>query len=102
MVSSDTASAVLRLRVTVSTMASSSPLSCCLSLRRTVVPACRVTTSALAGDSTVICCWDTSGTFLSMMNRSPDSDAGSSAVPVPSLTRDTSMFSGIFLILPAV
>ena len=55
-VSSEIAIAVLRLRVTVSTIASSSPLSFCLSVRRTEIPACSVTTSALAGDSTVTCC----------------------------------------------
>ena len=54
--SSDTASAVVRFSVTVSTMASSRPLSFCLSVRRTVVPTCRVTTSALAGVSTVSAC----------------------------------------------
>ncbi len=62
-VSSETAIAVLRLSVTVSTIASSRPLSFCLSVRRTEVPTCSVTTSALAGDSTLTCCWDTSGTF---------------------------------------
>ncbi|CNJ95932.1 Uncharacterised protein [Mycobacterium tuberculosis] len=61
--SSETAIAVLRFSVTLSTMASSSPLSFCLSVRRTELPTCSVTTSALAGDSTVICCCDASGTF---------------------------------------
>ncbi|COX04895.1 Uncharacterised protein [Mycobacterium tuberculosis] len=37
-VSSETAIAVLRLRVTVSTIASSSPLSFCLSVRRSEDP----------------------------------------------------------------
>ena len=100
--SDDIASAVLRSRVTVSTIASSNPLSCCLSVRRTVVPTCRVTTSAFDGVSVVnCCCWDT-GTLRSMTNRGLDSDAGSSAVAVPSLTSVVSMSSGIFVILSIV
>ena len=86
-------------------MASSRPLSFCLSLRRTVVPTWKVTTWALAGASTVIACWETRGTFLSTMNFPPtpaDREAGSRAVPVPVLTRVWSMSSGILRILPAV
>ena len=101
-VSSETASALLRFIVTVSTIASRSPLSCCLSVRRTVVPTCRVTTSALAGVSTVTACCDTRGTSLSMTNRSPDSDAGSRAVPVPPATSVASRVSGTLRIFPAV
>ena len=66
------------------------------------MPTCSVTTSAFDGDSTVICCCITSGTLLSMTNLSPFSDAGSNAVPVPSLTSVVSRSSGILAILPVV
>ena len=64
LVSLETAIAVLRLTVTVSTSASSRPLSCCLSVRRSVLPTCRVTTSAFDGDSTLICSCSATGTLL--------------------------------------
>ena len=83
-------------------MANSRPLSCCLSLRRTLVPTWKVTTSALAGVSTVIACWDTSGTLVSTTYRSPSSDAGSRADPVPVLDSVWSMLRGILAILPEV
>jgi hypothetical protein len=102
LLSLDTAIADDRSMVTVSTIASSKPLSCCLSVRRSVLPTCRVTTSAFDGDSTVICCWKAIGTSRSTTNRSPSSDAGSKAVPVPSLTNVVSMSSGTFEILPLV
>ncbi len=81
-VSSETANAVLRLRVTVSTIASSRPASFCLSVRRTEVPTCSVTTSALAGDSTLICCWETTGTFLVDGEVRRTTTPGSSGGPV--------------------
>jgi hypothetical protein len=97
-VSSETASAVLRLSVTVSTIASSSPLSFCLSVRRNELPTWSVTTSALAGDSTLICCCETSGTFWLTTTWSVDKDAESSVVPVPSPTSVASMSRGTLVI----
>ena len=99
LVSLETAFAVLRLTVTVSTSASNRPASCCLSVRRSVLPTCRVMTSALDGDSTLICSCNASGTFLLMTNLSALSDSGSKAVPVPSATSVASMSSGILAIL---
>ena len=50
-------------------------------------------------DSTVTCCWDASGTFWLTTTWSVDSDAESSAVPVPSLINVVSRLSGILVIL---
>ena len=102
LVSLDTAIAVLRSRVTVSTIASRRPLSCCLSVRFSVLPTCSVTTSAFDGASTLICCCSESGTFLLTTNFSAISDDGSNDVPVPSLTSVVSRLSGILAILPLV
>jgi hypothetical protein len=44
--------------------------------------------------STLTSCCRLSGTSRSTTNRSPSSDAGSNAVPDPSLTRVASMSSG--------
>ena len=56
-------------------------------------------TSAFDGASTLICCCCDTGTFLPISNFGADSDAGSNAVPVPSLTSVASRSNGILVIL---